>query len=338
VSESLALTFEASLFSRRAMAKREGLKLKRLASQPRTKARPARRSRQRARKGLTEAQKAQPVAAKEFKQERQARVQTEQDRTGTKRHSSKARKAARIKAETDESSLIILGEAGGEKRVSFVLRVTVDARGQPWRTEIEHAHSGKKEIFPALDVQRLTAFVKACIGSPAQLEPVTTLLSPARRGTTSREFTKRAVSLTNLDVKIFSAHSPGIMTLTLDPDEDFVVQARFQLQGPDAFSLTADEFSYEMKVYANEVTSGTSKLLTTHSANLVKDVLEYTPQADVSGLSPGLYRLVTLVTLHTPIKMAARHTRLIIHVAGIQASTNPAPGGVSKVSSTRVGR
>ena len=57
-------------------------------------------------------------------------------------------------------------EEGIEQRISFVVRLTVDERGQPRRTEVEHAQSGKKETFPGLDVQRLAAFMKACISSP----------------------------------------------------------------------------------------------------------------------------------------------------------------------------
>jgi len=59
-----------------------------------------------------------------------------------------------------------LEEGGAERRVTFILRLTVDERGQPRRTEIEHAQSSKKETFPGLDVQRLAAFMKACISSP----------------------------------------------------------------------------------------------------------------------------------------------------------------------------
>jgi hypothetical protein len=59
-----------------------------------------------------------------------------------------------------------LGEGAAERRVTFILRLTVDERGQPRRTEIEHAKSGKKETFPGLDVQRLAAFMKACISPP----------------------------------------------------------------------------------------------------------------------------------------------------------------------------
>ena len=56
------------------------------------------------------------------------------------------------------------GEEGVERRVTFIIRLTVDERGQPRRAEIEHAQSGKKETFPGLDVQRLAAFMEAFIG------------------------------------------------------------------------------------------------------------------------------------------------------------------------------
>jgi len=57
-------------------------------------------------------------------------------------------------------------EEGIEQRISFIVRLTVDERGQPRRTEIEHAKSGEKEAFPGLDVQRLVAFMKACLSLP----------------------------------------------------------------------------------------------------------------------------------------------------------------------------
>jgi len=57
-------------------------------------------------------------------------------------------------------------EEGAERRVTFIVRLTVDERGQPRRTEVEHAQSGKKETFPGLDVQRLAALMKACISPP----------------------------------------------------------------------------------------------------------------------------------------------------------------------------
>jgi hypothetical protein len=116
------------------------------------------------------------------------------------------------------------------------------------------------------------------------------------------------------DVRVFRPKEPGFATLTLTPGEPFIVQARFQFLGQEARSLTIREPSYEMKVYANELTSGKFQLLTTYSAELVQNVLEYTAPAEVSGFPPGLYRLLTVVTLGPPIMIAGFHSKTIIHV------------------------
>ena len=71
-----------------------------------------------------------------------------------------------IKEERGNLPLSTPGEEGIEQRISFIVRLTVDKRGQPRRTEIEHAKSGKKETFPGLDVQRLAAFMEARISLP----------------------------------------------------------------------------------------------------------------------------------------------------------------------------
>ena len=49
------------------------------------------------------------------------------------------------------------------KRFSFVVRLTIDDKGQFGRTEIEDVSSGKKQNSRSLDGDRLVAFMKACI-------------------------------------------------------------------------------------------------------------------------------------------------------------------------------
>ena len=69
-----------------------------------------------------------------------------------------------------------------------------------------------------------------------------------------------------------------------------------------------------MKVYANEVATGKGMLLTAYRAELTQDVVEYTAPGEVLGLSPGLYRLLTVVTLGVPIEMAGYYDKTIIRV------------------------
>jgi hypothetical protein len=80
---------------------------------------------------------------------------------------ARARQATGAEAKTMEPPPpTVLGEEGTERRITFILRLTVDEQGQPRRTEIQHAQSGGKETFPGLDVQRLAAFIEACISLP----------------------------------------------------------------------------------------------------------------------------------------------------------------------------
>jgi hypothetical protein len=123
------------------------------------------------------------------------------------------------------------------------------------------------------------------------------------------------------------------MALMPGPEQAFVVQARFQLQGQEASALTTQGSSFEIKVYANTITGGTPGLLTTYNANLVEDVLDYTAQMRAPGLSPGLYRLITLVTLRGPVNMVGYHEGPIVEVAAVQPSSSP--GAPSQVASPR---
>ncbi len=108
--------------------------------------------------------------------------------------------------------------------------------------------------------------------------------------------------------------APDVMAHTLNREEAFVVEARFQLQDSGVPSLGVPDSPYEMKVYVSEVTSGRSRLLITYSATLMPDVLEYAAQANAPGLSTGVYHLFTLVTLGEPRGVSGHHDGPVIRV------------------------
>jgi hypothetical protein len=284
-----------------------------------------RRARVEAEKALAEAQEALAVAQVEIEQARQERVKTEQVRAEAERALAEARKATGGEAEKMDLLPTALGNGGAEQRVSFIVRLTVDERGQPRRTEIEHAQSGKKQTFPTLDVQRLTAFMKARISPPAIPEPtIPPAPLPGIVGFPTSEPPRPASDLTVSDVWVFRIGTPGVSALMLNPAEACVVQVHFHLQGPEAHAITAQEPSFEIRVYTHEVTSGASKLLSTHSASLVEDVFGYTAQIQAPGLPPGIYRLVTLVALHAPAKLVAHYEGPVIQVVEVQPSVSTA--------------
>lgn len=268
------------------------------------------KARKKSNEPLAKAQKALRAAQAEVRHERQARVQAEKTLTEVQEELA----AARLEVEQKPQAQI--------RRVSFVVRLMVDEHGEPQRTEIEQVRteikqveSSRKQNFLGLDGERLVAFMKAYISPTIIPEDAIYTAPPPDQLTIPKAGPLRPKSsLIVSDVQVFPSGTPDLLTLILTPEEPFIVQAHFQLQGPDSDSLTTQEPTYEMKVYANEVTSGKSKLLTTYSARLIPNVLEYTAPAGVPGLSSGLYRLFTVVILSVPIEMAGFYGKTIIHV------------------------
>jgi len=253
----------------------------------------------------------------EVEQDRRAKTKGKRVRAKAKSSKAKIKRAARSQSKKEELPPARPGNAGAEQRVSFVVRLTVDERGQPRRTEIEHAQSGKKEVFPALDIQHLASFMQACINSISPKPAIPTIPATVKTLIPTSEAVTLAVSLTIVDVQVFRVGTPEVMALTLAPDESFQIQIRFRLQGPDALSLAVQPLPFNIKVYTKEVTSGRPSLLTTYSANLVKDAAAYTAQTQPLSLPGGLYRLTTLVTLEAPVKLAGFLEGPVVQVAGV---------------------
>lgn len=100
---------------------------------------------------VSEVQKALRAAQAEIKRERKARIQAEKALTEAQEKLADAR----LEVERNPQSQT--------RRISFVVRLTLDEQGQYERTEIEHVLSGRKQNFLNLDGDLLVAFMKACV-------------------------------------------------------------------------------------------------------------------------------------------------------------------------------
>jgi len=259
----------------------------------------------------------------EVEQERQAPSETEKAKAEAERALAEARKAMEAEAENREPPPAAPGEKAEQQPVSFNVRVTVDEQGKPLRTEIQPVTRDRKAgKYLGLNGQELAAYMERYISALVTPEPtIAPVPPPARVEAPMLEPLGPAISLTVSDVRVFRAGVPGVRALISSSGEAFVVEARFQLHGPEALSLTAQESAFQVQVYAREVTSGTSTLLTTQRVSLVEGVLKYTAQMQLPGLSPGRYRPLTVVRL---LNMLGHREGPIVHVAGVQPSVNPA--------------
>lgn len=271
---------------------------------PKTVTTPAKakeRARLKSNEPLAKVHKALQVAQAEVKRERQARAKAEKALAKTQ----EALAVTRLKVEHQAPI----------RRVSFVVRLTVYEHGQIGRTEIEHVESSRKQNFLSLDGERLVAFMKAYITPISIPEDAIYQTSPPEKLITKTVgLPAPKSSLIISDVQVFRLGTPDLLALILRSEEPFGLKAHFQLQGPEAQLFSNQEISFELKVYANEITSSKSKLHTTYSGNVIENMLAYTIPIEVPALSLGLYRLFTVITLHAPIKLAGFYGKTIIHV------------------------
>lgn len=253
----------------------------------------------------------------EVERERQAGTEAERAGAEPKINLAEATKGRATDRKNMESSLTAPGEKR-ERQLTFIVRLVVDEKGQPLRTEVQLAKSDNTETFLGLDVQRLTAFMEKYAKLQVASEATISATHPPDKveAAKPKDLTPES-SLTVSDVRVFRESVTGVAALDFCAGEELVADVRFQVHGPEAPALSAQEESFEVNVFAYEVTSGTSSLLSAHRDNLVENVLEYRTQLLIPELSPGIYRLTTLVRL---LKMLGEHEGPIVHITGIQTS------------------
>jgi len=226
----------------------------------------------------------------------------------------------RVRARQEADSVPVKEASVIEQRFSFVVRLTVDAQGQTLRAEIEHAQSGKKATFPGLDMKRLADFMRAHISSPAAPKTAPEASRSGKALEPAQESPTSGLNLIVFGVQIFRRGIPDVTIVTLDSSEPFVVQARFRLQGAGGLALAGQNAAFEIKGYATNLASSKHRLLAAYKASLVKGVLDYAADMEVTGLSEGEYHLTTVVTLRESSCLLGRQEGPIIEVMKAQSS------------------
>jgi hypothetical protein len=119
--------------------------------------------------------------------------------------------------------------------------------------------------------------------------------------------------------------------LTVGPEEAFAINVRFELREPPARSLIEGEAPFQVRVFAEEITSGARVPLAAYAANLVKDRSEYEVEMPAAGVRSGVYRLVAVVALDTPVRTIGYHDQAILNVPCVE-SLAPTMGRESLVA------
>lgn len=244
-----------------------------------------REERQSVEKELAELQTRFEEAQKDLEREWQTRIDLEQALVNA------GHAAEDLEAEREISALA--GRGIEEKRVSFIVRLTVNERGDPLRTEIEHAQTRTKKIIPAFEPQQVADFIQSCI--IAVKEPEAEAEPPVKRK--AGEQVKEGIQLVLSQVKVWRPGNPGRMALNISAGEMPFAQIDFQLEGTDSPALTEKRLVYEVKLYAKEISSEKSRLLGEQKGELAAGITSYRSQLRIRRLEPGIYRLMATVDI-----------------------------------------
>ncbi len=216
------------------------------------------------------------------------------------------------RADGEIALLQSIERAATEQRISFIVRITRDEHGQPCRTEIEHALSGNKSSFPAFDAERLGIFILQCLNPDSRAQPALPL--GTRESIPKTTDSGRDLKLVILQVSAARLEAPDLAVLILTPQERFLIQIDFEIQGSDALAACNEQCPYQVKVCAHPVTGGPFQELVAMRAKLAPGTLQYTVRAKASGVLSGTYRLITRIRLDSSPSVAGYHTQMAVQV------------------------
>jgi hypothetical protein len=137
---------------------------------------------------------------------------------------------------------------------------------------------------------------------------------PVEAGIGAPEAAWPQLGLTVSDVRVLHEGAAAAWAAAFRPKEAFTLQVHFRLRGTNARTLTSHKSPFDARVYAEDLNTGTRKLLAVDSANLVEDKVDYAIEMPASGLASGQHRLLTLVAIHAPINMVEHRRGPVLNI------------------------
>lgn len=216
---------------------------------------------------------------------------------------------------------MLAAEQGTERRTSFVVRLTVDEAGRPRRGEIEHTHTHEKRAFKAANGQRLVEIMEEMIGVSAAAPEAMPAAAEAKQ-----PMPQRAAILAIQNVQIQQGERLGGMNLAVRPNTEFRLVTNFVLEGEEAQAQSNTEAPFDLVIFAHRMDGSSAQQVASHRGRLVAGQTEYTQLLQCEGLAHGRYRLITFMTLLTPLNLASWHDTTFVKVEEISLPARPQAG------------
>jgi hypothetical protein len=286
------------------------------------------KARQHAEKKLTDAQEALSVAKAKLEKERLEREQAQQELIETQALLEKIRieadelrqvkdNAEPEKTEADNALEYVANTSfnedeastsselyDSEQRISFVIRLAVDKRGQTRRTQIEHALSGNKDVFPSFNVQRMVDFIESTVATIVSGEGAEALIQTETLPEEKTEKKNLELSLAITDLQTICINDKGELALIFIANTPISVRTYIQISGTESLAGFNCSIPYKINIYAIGVDTRSSSLVATGTADLVPGISVYSSQMQISGLPAGIFRLGIISIIPSPVNIA----------------------------------
>ncbi|MEJ2601434.1 MAG: hypothetical protein P8Z00_24120, partial [Anaerolineales bacterium] len=163
--------------------------------------------------------------------------------------------------------------------------------------------------FPALDLQQLGTFMRDQLKTQAEPEPRT---QPAPEPESVEAPKEKPIHLTDTVTKLYR---PQVMAgAPATAEGKFIVEVSFKLQGTETASFAREQHEYQIKVMATDLTTGDVTTLATKIGKLQENLYDYMARLQISGLSSGLYKLLTTITILAPNPLGSFYEGPIINL------------------------
>lgn len=183
---------------------------------------------------------------------------------------------------------------------------------QSWQTRVYHEESGDETVLPGVNTADWVNLVLQQAQLPSMDEPasVATVPAPTEKGETPA----KPVKPHKANVEIVDVQVEEMEPLSGSIGNRMMVAVHFQLSGPGATDLIADNTPFQVEIQLTDLEKGNVHFTESKRNQLQPEVLEYTSRQELPLPEPGRYEVHSLITLFSPEELKAEYEGPIVNV------------------------
>lgn len=210
---------------------------------------------------------------------------------------------------------------------SLFFDYTLEEDGErSWQTRVYHDESGQERLFAGVDpdlwVQwileqaELSDALDLALSKPEADEPIATGVEAAPEDVDEEAAARAPTMAAPYDAQIagLTVEVSEVAPAYEVHEKQLMAHVKFQIDGPEAHILTADEITARIEVHIADLEDATSNVVASEQINLQPEVFEYSSEQPFVMPPVGRYEVHTLVLLLPPGEMMAYYRGPILNI------------------------